>query len=57
VDAARQAPVKPPNGGSGIPAGGILDSVISIGSQGPSATGSPIGGGVRAPAPPPVIIR
>ena len=48
---------RPPNGGSGIPAGGILDTVTGMGGgRGPSATGTPLGGG-RAPSAPPVIIR
>jgi hypothetical protein len=51
------APVRPSHVGSGIPAGGILDSVTGMGGgQGPSATGTPLGGG-RAPSAPPVIIR
>ena len=40
-----------------IPGRDILDNAPVFGSQGPSATGSPIGGGSRAPSAPPVIIR
>jgi hypothetical protein len=49
---------RPPKAESPIRSGGILDSVTGMGGgQGPSATGSPISGGSRAPSPPPVIIR
>jgi hypothetical protein len=48
---------RPPKAESPIRSGGILDSITGMGGQGPSATGSPISGGSRAPSPPPVIIR
>jgi hypothetical protein len=38
-----------------IPAGGILDDGAVLGTRGPAATGSPVGGG--APKAPPVVIR
>jgi hypothetical protein len=39
-----------------IPGKDILDNAAVFGSQGPSATGTPLGGG-RAPSAPPVILR
>ena len=36
---------------------GILDSGSGMGGNGPSATGSPAGGGMKPPSAPPVILR
>ena len=56
LNAAHIAAAKRPGRRSRIPRGGLLDNVIGIRQQGPSATGSPMAP-AEAPSAPPVIIR